>query len=85
MGKVSDNKEHRVEDDEVLFVSLILMFGEPPTSPLYHSSLEARLKYVHANKSYALDIKTMMEELGHSPHMGLYVAYMHWCKEQWHG
>ncbi len=78
------NRSHnRIEDSEVLFVSLILLFGEPPTPPLHHGPLEPKVKYILDNKHYALNVKDMMAELGHNPHQGLYTEFMHWVRNQW--
>ena len=73
----------RVEDDEILFTTLLLMFGEPPIPPILHAGLAAQRRYVEKNVNYSLRIKDMMGELEHNPHHGLYTAYMHWCKENW--
>ena len=73
----------RVEDEEILFTSLVLMFGEPPYPPKHHSPLSSRLAFNHAHVNYALRVKDMMGELSHNPHQGLYTEFVHWCKEQW--
>jgi len=93
-------KMHRIEDDEILFVTLILMYGEPPRSPfprvdgdkvpdtwarMSSASLEAALQFTQDTKAYSGLIKDMMAELGHDPHQGLFTSYMHWAKEQWDG
>ena len=73
----------RIDDSEILFTTLILMFGEPPTPPILHAGFDAQRRYIAKNVNYALHIKSMMGELGHNPHQGLYAEYMHWCKEEW--
>jgi len=81
-----NNKQYnggRVEDAEILFVTLLLMFGEPPIPPILHAGLDAQRRYVAKNVNYGMRIKDMMGELEHNPHQGLYGEYMHWCKENW--
>ena len=73
---------HRMDDDEVLFTSMILMFGEPPRLPRKHS-FEDKLRMAHDLKEYALRVKDMMAELGHDPHIGLYTSYVYWCDHEW--
>lgn len=83
--KISDDLSRRVPDDEVLFVTLLLMFGEPPIPAGRYDQLSNQLMYVHNNRRYSGEIKDMMAELGHNPSLGLFTEYMHWCKEQWNG
>lgn len=73
----------RIDDDEILFTTLLLMFGEPPTWPRVSTTLSDSVKFARDNKLYAIQIKNMMAELGHNPHQGLYTSYMHWWKEEW--
>ena len=94
MKNVSSDISRRIEDDEVLFVTLILMFGEPPRSPFPNraavgwkrtssASLEKALQFTQDTKDYSLLVKDMIAELGHNPHIGLFTSYMHWAREQW--
>lgn len=73
------------KDHEVLFVSLVLVLGEPPVPPIGHTPDTTNLKYAHGMQKYARQVKEWMKIWGHNPHMGLYTEYMHWCKENWHG
>lgn len=76
---------NRIEDNEVLFTTLILMEGEPPTPPKTYTAehFNAKLKFAHDMKHYARQVKDMMAELGHEPNQGLYTCYIHWAKEEW--
>ncbi len=96
--KISTDTSRRVADDEILFVALVLMFGEPPRSPIKgatasdmfgmpigEKNLDAALRFIHDIGNYSRQIKDMMRELGHNPSLGLFTEYMHWCKENWNG
>ena len=89
MGSIKDNSDRRIEDSEILFVTLILILGEPPMPPTSmrsaHLIVDAQLKYVSDNRDYGVRVKNWMGELGHNPHQGLYTEYMYWVKEKWHG
>jgi len=73
----------RFTDSEVLFTTIILMIGEPPTPPIIHGTEGARMKYAHQMKDYGYQVKTWMAEFGHNPHIGLFTEYMHWCSDNW--
>lgn len=83
------SSSNRLDDDEVLFTTLILMHGEPPTPPQYYrgpereSSFQENLIFAHEMKHYGYQIKDTMGELGHEPNQGLFTSYIHWAKEQW--
>ena len=72
-----------IRDHEVLYTTLILMLGEPPTPPILHAVDEARMKYGHDMQQYGIKVKDWMGEFGYNPHQGLFTEYMHWCKENW--
>lgn len=76
----------RIEDSEVLFTSLVLMFGEYPPAPQPNSgnfALDDRLRWIEQKRQYAFEIKLMMAELGHEPNQGLYTEYIHWVHNAW--
>ena len=76
----------RIEDSEVLFTSLVLLFGEYPPAPRPDSgnfALDDRLRWIERKRQYAFEIKLMMSELGHEPNQGLYTEYIHWLRNAW--
>lgn len=76
---------NRIEDDEVLFTTLILMEGEPPTPPklLPSGNFNAKLEFAVEMRQYSIRVKNMMAELEHEPNQGLFTSYIHWAREQW--
>ena len=84
-GRISSktSNPNRFDDLEVLFTTLILVLGEPPTPPIDKEFIGSSMKYAYDMKEYARDVKCWMGEFGHNAHQGLFTKYMHWCKENW--
>ena len=72
----------RMDDEEILFTTLILMFGEPPRLPRSYQ-FQDKLNMVHKMKEYSRQIKDMMGEMGHDPNQGLYTSFIYFCDHEW--
>ena len=80
---VPGSSTNRIEDDEVLYTTLLLIQGEPPTTPRPVDPPDMHVEWSHAFRRYARAVKTTMKHLGHNPNQGKFTCFIHWHKEQW--
>jgi len=77
----------RIEDQEILFTTLLLWLGPPPRSQQVDwqrpRSLEGFGDHVVDYSEWALKAKDHMAYLGHNPHQGLFTEFAHWYETQW--
>lgn len=71
---------NRIEDDEILFTTLILMHGEPPQ---YRGSGMQALDYAAGTAQWGREVKDTMKLLGHKADQGLFSSFVWWSRNQY--